>query len=147
VSRLPQDFGAGLLLLVIAAIALWSSADLSMGTPRAMGPGMVPRVIAVLVAIAGVGLIAAAWLVPGSRLEAWSLRGPIFVLGAIVVFAMTVRTLGLAVAGPLAVFIGAFASPEARVKETAIFAVVLTAACILLFKVFLGLPIPVATFL
>jgi hypothetical protein len=147
VNRLPQDFGAGLLLLLIAAIALWSSADLSMGTPRAMGPGMVPRVIAVLVAIAGVGLIAASWLAPGSRLEAWSLRGPIFVLGAIVVFAMTIRTLGLAVAGPLAVFIGAFASPEARVKEAAIFAVVLTAACILLFKVFLRLPIPVATFL
>ena len=106
-----------------------------------------PNTFAVMVAIAGVVLIVGALLVPGSRLEAWSLRGPIFVLGAIVVFALTIRTLGLAVAGPLAVFIGAFASPEARVKETAIFAVVLTAACIFLFKFLLGLPIPVATFL
>jgi hypothetical protein len=147
VKRVPQDIGAGLLLLAIAAIALWSSADLPTGTLRSMGPGMVPKAIAVLVAIAGLGLIGGALLVPGSRLEAWSLRGPFFVLGAIVVFAMTIRTLGLAVAGPLAVFIGAFASPEARVKEAAIFAVVLTAVCILLFKVLLRLPIPVATFL
>ena len=68
-------------------------------------------------------------------------------LGAIVVFAFTIRSLGLAIAGPLAVFIGAFASPEARVKEAAIFSVILTGACILLFKFFLRLPIPVATFL
>ena len=146
-TRLPQDAAAGLFLLVVAGIALWFSADLTAGTLRAMGPGMLPRALAVLVAIAGIVLIAGAWLVPGSRLEGWSLRGPIFVLGAIVVFAFTIRSLGLAVAGPLAVFIGSFASPEARVKEAAIFAVILTGACILLFKVFLRLPIPVATFL
>lgn len=146
-TRLPQDVVAGLFLLAVAGVALWFSAGLSTGTLRAMGPGMLPRAIAVLVAIAGVAMIVGALLVPGSRLEAWSLRGPVFVLGAIVVFAMTIRTLGLVVAGPLAVFIGAFASPDARLKETAIFAVLLTAVCIVLFKYLLRLPIPVATFL
>lgn len=145
--RLPQDVVAGLFLLAVAGVALWFSAGLSPGTLRAMGPGMLPRAIAVLIAIAGVAMIVGALLVPGSRLEAWSLRGPVFVLGAIVVFAMTIRTLGLVVAGPLAVFIGAFASPDARLKETAIFAVLLTAVCIFLFKYLLRLPIPVATFL
>ena len=92
-------------------------------------------------------LVAGALLAPGSRLERWSLRGPIFVLGAIVLFGLTIRTLGLAVAGPLSVVVGSFASPEARLKETLAFAVVLTALCIGLFKYLLRLPIPVVAFL
>ena len=146
-TRVPQDAAAGLFLLCLAGIALWFSAELPAGTLRAMGPGMLPRALAVLVGLMGVLLLVTSWLAPDSRLERWSLRGPVFVLGSIVLFALTVRSLGLAVAGPLAVFVGAFASPEARVKEAAIFAVVLTGLCILLFKVFLRLPIPVATFI
>ncbi|MBL8697898.1 MAG: tripartite tricarboxylate transporter TctB family protein [Alphaproteobacteria bacterium] len=146
-TRFPQDSAAGLFLLGLAGVALWFSAELPAGTLRAMGPGMLPRALAILVGLSGILLLVASWLAPDSRLERWSLRGPIFVLGSIVLFAMTIRSLGLAVAGPLAVFVGAFASPEARVKESAVFAVVLTGVCILLFKVFLRLPIPVATFI
>ena len=64
-----------------------------------------------------------------------------------VVFALTIRTLGLAFAGPLAMIVGSFASDEVRWKETIIFAVAMTAFCILLFKVALGLPIPVVAFM
>jgi hypothetical protein len=43
--------------------------------------------------------------------------------------------------------IGSFASDEVRWKETIIFAAAMTAFCILLFKVALGLPIPVVAFM
>ena len=61
-------------------------------------------------------------------------------------FAETIRGLGLAVAGPLAVTVGSFASKDARPLEALIFGILLTGACVLLFKTLLGLPIPVATF-
>ena len=80
----------------------------------------------------------------GIALEAWRLRGPLFILGAAVAFGFAVRPLGLAVAGPLAIVIGAFASRETKWLEMLIFGVVLTALCVGLFKFALNLPIPVA---
>ena len=71
----------------------------------------------------------------------------LFVLGAILVFAYSVRPLGLAVAAPLAILIGAFASNDTRWGETLLFSVVMTAFCIGLFKYALGLPIPLAPWL
>jgi hypothetical protein len=70
------------------------------------------------------------------------LRGPIFVLGAAIVFAATIRTLGLAAAGPLAWIVAAFADRESRMFETILFSALMTALCIGLFKVVLKLPIP-----
>lgn len=146
-ARSPQDVAAGLFLVAVAAFALWQSTDLPLGTLRAMGPGMLPRALAVLVGVAGIVLAISAFLEDGEALTRWHLRGPLFILGAVVVFALTIRTLGLAFAGPLAMIIGSMATPEMRWKETVIFAAAMTAFCILLFKVALGLPIPVVAFM
>jgi putative tricarboxylic transport membrane protein len=81
------------------------------------------------------------------RLNRWPLRGPLFVLGAMVVFGMAVRPLGLAVAGPLAIAVSAFASSEVRWRETLVYGLAMTAFCIGLFKFALGLPIPLAPWL
>lgn len=145
--HVSRDLAAGLFLVALAGFGLWQTWHLPGGTLRAVGPGMMPRALCTLAGIAGMAMIAASLLVPGARLERWSLRGPIFVLGAIVLFGLTIRSLGLAVAGPLAVFVGSFASPEARPRESLVFAVVLTAICIGLFRYVLRLPIPVVTFL
>ncbi len=146
-ARSPQDVAGGLFLIAVGAFALWQAADLPLGTLRAMGPGMLPRALATLVAVFGAILVVSAFIEDGEPLTRWHLRGPVFILGAVVVFALTIRTLGLAFAGPLAMIIGSFASEEVRWKETIIFAVAMTAFCILLFKVALGLPIPVVAFI
>jgi hypothetical protein len=145
--RAPQELAAGVFLVVLAALALVLSSDLPMGTLRAMGPGMAPRAVAALVGAVGVAIAASAFFTDGEALSRWHLRGPLMILGAVAAFALTIRTAGLVVAGPLAIVIASFASPEVRWKEAVIFAVAMTAACILLFKVALKLPIPVATFL
>ena len=67
-----------------------------------------------------------------------------FVIGAVVAFGLAVRPLGLVVAGPLAIMIGAIASDEVRWKETLVVGVGVTMFCIGLFKFALGLPIPLA---
>ena len=62
-------------------------------------------------------------------------------------FSASVRPLGLAIAGPLALILAAMADPETRLKEIIPFSIVLTAVCILLFKYMLRQPIPLAPFL
>ena len=143
VIKSPQDFAAGIFLLVIAGIAFIGGWKLSMGTMSGVGPGMLPKVVAAMVAGFGVLLILQSLKVVGQQLDAWSIRGLIFILSSLLVFAATVRTLGLAFSGPLAVIISAFAEKHVRIKEIIIYALVLTGACIVLFKYMLKLPIPI----
>ena len=143
IVRAPADLLAGGLLVVLSLSSLWVMRHLDGGTLRAMGPGFFPRLVAAALGVAGALLVAFALLRDGPPLRRWALRGPIFVTLAVVAFALTIRTVGLAVAGPLVVILGGAASPESRPRELVVFALVLTAACILLFRVLLTLPIPV----
>jgi putative tricarboxylic transport membrane protein len=145
--RAPQDFAGGLFLIGIAAVGFWMSLGLATGTLTQMGPGMLPRSLSVLCAILGVALLIESLLTEGLILERWSLRGPLFILGAVVAFGLTVRPLGLAVAGPITIIVSAFGSNETRWHEVIIFALIMTAFCLGLFKWLLGLPVPVAPWL
>jgi hypothetical protein len=145
--RSPQDLAAGLFLVLIALFALWHSRELTMGTLRQLGPGMVPHLLAVLLALCGVALAVNAFRKDGATLERWALRGPVFVFGAALVFAAIIRPLGLGVAGPLLIVISGMASHETRWKETFIFGIAMTAFCLVLFRLLLSLPIPVAPWL
>lgn len=139
----PQDFAAGVFLLILAMVALVGTRDLEFGRFSSIGPGFMPRGIAILIAAFGLLFVVQSLIWEGSRLDRWSLRGPFFVLGAALAFAWAIRPLGLIIAGPLAVAIAAAADRGARPVEVLIFAIMLTAACIGLFSVLLQLPIPV----
>jgi hypothetical protein len=142
-GRLSRDLLAGVSLIVLAIFALWASKDLPTGTLRAVGPGMMPRSVAVLVLAVGLGIAIAALVKGGEPLERWPLRGPLFVSLGILAFSLTIRSVGLAVAGPVVVIVSGAASPETRPVELLVFAVVMTAFCVGLFRFALGLPIPV----
>ena len=144
---LRQDFLGGLLVIAVAAFAFWQGADLPVGTLGGMGPGMLPRGLAVLLGALGALLLLDSILERGLPLERWSTRAPILVLGAVVAFGLAVRPLGLVVAGTLAILIGACASDEVRWGETILFGALMTAFCVGLFKFALGLPIPLAPWL
>ena len=140
-----QDFLGGLVGIAASAFALWLSADLPAGTLGGMGPGMLPKSLAAAIGLLSAVLMADAVLEGGGpTVERWSIRGPLFVLGAVVVFGLAVRPLGLIVAGPLLIAISALASSEVRWKETLLVGAVVTAFCVGLFKFALGLPIPLA---
>jgi putative tricarboxylic transport membrane protein len=108
---------------------------------------MMPRVLAGLCGFCGVALIVYSLIKDGATLERWSIRGPLFILGAAVVFGLTIRPLGLFVAGISAVILGSLATRDSRFIESIIFGVGMTTFCWLLFKVLLTLPIPVAPWL
>jgi putative tricarboxylic transport membrane protein len=144
---LRQDFIGGLAIMAVAAVAYWLARDLPGGTAGSMGPATLPRGLAALLGLLGLLLLANSIFGMGLRLARWSIRGPLFILGSLVVFGLAVRPLGLAVAGPLAIAVCALASDETRWGETAVFGVLMTAFCIGLFKFALGLPIPLAPWL
>ena len=142
-----RDVIAGLILLVIAVVAAWQGSALTVGTPRHIGPGMVPMVLSALIALIGIVLVGIGVRKGGAQRDRWPLRGPVFILGAAVVFGLAIRPLGLAAAGPLLVVVGALASEETRYFEVVLFAAGMTVFCVVLFKYLLSLPIPLAPWL
>jgi putative tricarboxylic transport membrane protein len=139
----PQDLVAGASLLAVAVFALWASAGVPVGNLRSPGPGMLPRVLNVIIAFGGAILMVVSFLRPGESLGRWPWRGPFFIVLATVTFALTIRTVGLAVAGPVVVLISGAASPETRWRELVVFAVAITLFCVGLFRFLLHLPIPI----
>jgi hypothetical protein len=88
-------------------------------------------------------------------LDRLGIRGPALVFVGISLFALTIRPFnltlpgaapfqfgGLIFAGPLALIVGGYATPEARLRELLVLAFGLTAFCMLLFGDLLNLPIP-----
>jgi hypothetical protein len=159
----PVDFASGLFLLCIAAVGLAGGFNLPTGTLSGIGSGLLPRSVSVLIGAFGVLLLVEAFIFEGDRLERWHLRGPVFVLGAVLLFAMLIRGstlhfggifgipelatvkvpgVGLIVAGPVSVIVSALAEKTTRPVEIVVFSVVMTLLCGLLFKEMLGLPIP-----
>jgi putative tricarboxylic transport membrane protein len=121
-----RDVIAGLILLVVAAVAAWQGSALTMGTPRHVGPGMVPQVLSAVIALIGVVLLGIGLREGQAHRDRWPLRGPVFILGSAVIFGLLIRPLGLAVAGPLLVIVGALASEESRWFEVMLFALGMT---------------------
>lgn len=151
--RAPQSLVGGLALMALAALALWLLRDLQTGTLSAMGSGLLPRALAVGLGLFGLGLTVSAFYRRGLPIEATGLRGPVFILLAIFGFALTIKPfslgpvampgLGLVIAGPLAIVLAGFATPEARVRELVVLALGLIPCCMVMFGDLLNLPVPI----
>jgi putative tricarboxylic transport membrane protein len=142
-ARASKDLLAGVSLVAVALFALWASSPLPAGTLRSVGPGLMPRAVGVVILVLGLALSVVALVRGGEPLGRWPLRGPVFVALAVVAFSLTIRSVGLVLAGPVVVLVSGAASTETRPVELLVFALVMTAFCIGLFKFALGLPIPV----
>jgi hypothetical protein len=142
-TRFNREICAGLFLIAAAALGYYAAYPLETGSLSGVGSGLLPKAVAVGSGLFGIYLVALGLLGSDERVEGFSLRGTIFILGSIVAFAATVRPFGLLVAGPLAMLISAMADPDTRPLEILIYTACMTAGCHLLFKVILRLPIPV----
>ena len=99
--RGPRDFYGGLALIALAIIAILSSSDLPGMRGFAFGPGTAPRMFATLLAAIG-GLVAlSGLLVDGPPIDKFAVRGPAYVLVAILVFAGLIRGVSLSPLGML----------------------------------------------
>jgi putative tricarboxylic transport membrane protein len=136
--KAPQDFIGGVALVALG-IAAWFGLQ-SLGSMRGFqfGSGTAPRIFAAMLTGLGLLVTALSFTTRGPKLENIPLRGPVM----IVFFGLTIRTLGLGITGVITVMVASFAMNDARIGETTIFAVAITAFCAFLFPFALGQPIP-----
>jgi len=98
--RGPRDFYGGLALIGLAIIAILTSGDLPGTHGFAFGPGTAPRLFAGLLAIVGALVALSGFLVDGPPIERYAVRGPAWVLLAILAFAGMIRGLSI---GPVTI--------------------------------------------
>ena len=152
--RGPRDFYGGLVLILIALLAIWASSDLPGQHGFTFGPGTAPRMFAGLLAAIGAVIALNGLLVAGPPLDRFAVRGPAYVLVAILFFAGMIRGIGLDFFGislvipPLglvpstffAFMISILGSTEFRWSESLLAAAAMTAFCVVLFVYLLQLP-------
>jgi hypothetical protein len=140
--RNQQDFLAGLLFLFIAGGALSIAWGYPLGTAVRMSAGYFPRLLGFLLAGLGLIVLIGSLRFDGPKLTAVSFRPLIMVPAAVIAFGLGIQYLGFALAAMLITIFAAFASPEVRIKEMLLTAVVLTVLAIGIFIWGVGLPIP-----
>jgi putative tricarboxylic transport membrane protein len=138
--RNPRDFWGGLVLIGLGIVAIWASRDLPGQRGFAFGPGTAPRLFAGLLAALGACVALVGLVTDGPPIEKYRIRGPIFIVIAILAFANLIRPIGLVPATFLTFMISISGSTEMRWLESLIAAVAMTAFCVLLFVYLLNLP-------
>lgn len=191
--RNQQDFYGGLVLVAVAAFALWASRDLPGMRGFAFGPGTAPRMFASILGALGLIVAAGGLVTDGPPVERVAVRGtalgalliaifvvvsnyatpittalglrqyetvlasivillvtialghgagrgPLYVVAGTLIFAGTIRPLGLVFASFLSIVVSAAATVEVRWRETILWAAGLTIFCALLFVYGLNLP-------
>ncbi len=139
--RNQQDFAAGLLFVLIGAIALYGMRDLRMGTAMRMGAAYIPTLAAW--GMIGLGLILAATslLFAGPKLEKWAWGPLALICGSMAFFGLAIPYTGLLPASFGIVLIAGFAARDASWLQVILFAGGISIAAALLFAGLLGLPL------
>jgi hypothetical protein len=117
----------------------------SMGTPARMGPGFFPFWLGLILLVLGL-LIAFSGFKPvpndPGKVERFHWRPIVLVLGAVVLFGLILKPVGMLIAGFLLVMIASFGSKEFRLKPAIILSICLVIFCAFVFVGGLKLPIP-----
>lgn len=152
----PKDFWGGVIFaaigLMFAVIARGVSlgdtvllAGYTMGTPARMGPGFFPFWLGVILVLLGAAISIAGLRAahPGEgRLERFHVKELAFVLGAICLFGVLLKPIGMLAAGMLLVVGASMGSATFNPRRAILLAVFLVVFCALVFVEGLKLPIP-----
>jgi hypothetical protein len=141
-SNLP-DLAFALFLVALGALAFVLAGDLNVGRAGAMGPGYVPRGLALIIVLFGAAMGLRALFAAWQPFPAVALR-PLTLIGAsVTLFALALPQAGLALTSVAVVICAGFASYDVRLRENVILALALGAFAVALFVLALGLPIPI----
>ena len=140
---LSKDFLSGLMFIGFGLIALYFGQKLALGTTVRMGPGYVPRMLALIMMSLG-GVICVVALVTNAELVEKPKWKPItLVTIGILCFALLFERAGLLPALVVLILIASLAGEEFKLTEVLANMVVLGVVCTLVFKVGLGMNITI----
>jgi hypothetical protein len=152
----PKNFWGGVMFTVIGILfALIARgvkigdttllAGYSMGTPARMGPGFFPFWLGLILMGLGFVIMFTGFKgepQPGDEVPKFHWRPILFVLGAVVLFGIVLKVVGMLVAGFLLVVVASMGSHDFKARDVVILAVVLVTFCAFVFVGGLKLPIP-----
>jgi hypothetical protein len=153
-NKWTKDHSGGVLLVAVGAAVVVAGVGYGMGTLRQMGSGFFPVVLGVLMALAGVALLATApraadAAAAGPPPETAHLAGPVVqwrgwlcILGGVSAFVVLGEHGGLVPASFAAVFIAALGDRRNGVRAAAALAALMTALGVLVFHYGLHLLLP-----
>jgi putative tricarboxylic transport membrane protein len=127
-------------LILLALVAFVASNDLPGMRGFAFGPGTAPRLFAFVLALLSLVVVVTGLLTQGPHVTPYKIRGVIFIIGSTLVFAATIRPLGLVISTFTTIVVCAAAAEDVRWRESVIVAVALTVFCAFLFPYGLNLP-------
>ena len=150
----PKDFWGGVLFTLIGlAFAVIARGipgvpflpGYSMGSPARMGPAFFPFYLGVILLALGI-LIAVNGFRraegPGSEIDKFHWRPILLILGAVVMFGVILKAVGMLLSGWLLIMVASLGSYEFQWRRSAILGVVLVVFCAFVFVAGLKLPIP-----
>ena len=137
------DLAFGIFLVALGGLALALASDLATGSAAVMGPGYVPRGLALLIIIYGTVVGVRAAFAGREAFPAVALRPLLLIGAAVALFAILLPLAGLALTSVAVVVCAGLAAYDVRLRENALLAVGLAAFAVALFVTALGLPIRV----
>ena len=141
--RSHKDILAGLAFVGFGVAFAGLSVGYGIGTTVRMGPGYFPFFLGGALALIGAAIVARGFLAgEEGPIGAIPWRAVGLILGAIVVFGLTVRGLGLIPSTFATALMSALASRRAGVLSAVAIAVGLTVLCVLIFVIALSLRLP-----
>ena len=140
----------GLLFLVIAKGIRFGDSVLlpgyAMGTPARMGPAFFPFWLGLILLALGIFIAVMGVRTPGgpdTKFPTYHWRPILFVLGAVVMFGLILKAVGMLIAGFLTVLVSSMGNPEKfHTRDVILLGIGLVIFCALVFVWGLKLPIP-----
>jgi len=144
VNRLfSKDLWSGLMFAGFGVLALVMGSNLAVGTAIRMGPGYVPRMLSYILIGLGLAIVARSLISPGETIERLRWKPVTMITIGVVVFALLFERAGLAPALVCLIFLAALGGQEFKLVETILACIVLTALCVVIFKLGLSMNISI----
>ena len=143
IARNAKDFWTGIIYIAVGAAAIVIGRDYGMGTAMKMGPAYFPVILSGLLILIGAISVIRSFFKQGTPIGTFAWKGLVLVIAATLLFGAVVRGAGMVVALPLMVVLSAYASQRFNWKWALTLAAGVTVFCILIFRVGLGVPLPI----
>ncbi|MCS6944844.1 MAG: tripartite tricarboxylate transporter TctB family protein [Sutterellaceae bacterium] len=143
--RHQKDFWSGVMFFVLGLAFAGFAQEYDMGTAQRMGPAYFPTMLGGLLALLGliIGIKGLAHEAPDGAVEKFHFGPLLIVLGAVALFGLLLRPLGLVLSLAVLIAVSAYASHEFRVREVIPLAIFLIVLVLAVFIWGLGLVIPI----
>ncbi|CAG2148537.1 tripartite tricarboxylate transporter TctB family protein [Cupriavidus numazuensis] len=143
--RSQKDFASGLMFILVGFGFSWVARGYSMGTAAKMGPGYFPFWLGVVLALLGVLVLWGSLSAKAEEdhLARWDIKSLLWILGAVVLFGLMLKPLGMVLSVLVLVLVSSMASHEFNWKGAILNAIILVLISLGAFVYGINLQMPV----